>query len=242
MLSEPDAIRGVGWRAMLTAVLSAVLMTTPPLVQAPEERAPLVQVPANASRYPQAPAPPYVYPGVPPAYGPQPRVRVAPPPPEPLPDATLGLFFAPLSLFSLSFWIEGDFALVGGLDLFANVGGGPLGQFGFDAGLRYYVQGRSLEGFFVDVRGSMFSLPVSELWMAGPALMIGHGWRIKRFTLSIALGATTWYGVSRGTFTAPFFGGVLTDADVIIFPGITRPPSDRPGVQPTVRISLGPWF
>lgn len=226
---------GLRCLAMLPVLLSTLMMTTPPLVQAPEERAPLVQAPGKLPPYPQAPAPSYAYPSLT-------RVRQAPPPPEPLADATLGLFFAPLSLFSLSFWIEGDFALVGGLDLFANVGGGPLGQFGFDAGLRYYVQGKSLEGFFVDLRGSMFSLPASELWMAGPGLMIGHGWRIKRFTLSIALGATTWYGVSRGTFTAPFFGGVLTDAEVIIFPGITRPPVDRPGVQPTVRVSLGPWF
>ncbi|MDP1825104.1 MAG: hypothetical protein Q8L48_17735 [Archangium sp.] len=221
---------------MLPVLLSALMMTTPPLVQAPEERAPLVQAPGKLPPYPQAPTAPYAYPGLT-------RVRQAPPPPAPLADATLGLFFAPLSLFSLSFWLEGDLALVGGLDLFANVGGGPLGQFGFDVGLRYYVQGRSLEGFFVDLRGSVFSMPASELWMAGPGLMIGHGWRIKRFTLSIALGATTWYGVNRGSVgTVALLGLPLTDAEVIIFPGVTQPPNDRPGVQPTVRVSLGPWF
>ena len=216
----------------LVVAITALLSTTPPLVQVPDERVPLVP-------------PPTYYPQVPPASRarpPAPRVRVVAPPPEPLPPATFALFFAPLSLFSLTFWAEGDLALVGGLDVFANVGGGPLGQFGFDAGLRYYVLGTPLEGFYVDVRGSGFSLPASGLWMFGPGLQIGHGWRIKRLTLSIALGATTWYGATRATGSGLFFGGPVTDADVIIFPGVTQPPNDRAGIQPTVRVSIGPWF
>lgn len=127
---------------MLPVVLSALLTTSPPLVPAPE-RVPLVQVPDQANR---------------PSSFRAPRL-----PPEPLPPATLGLFFAPLSLFSLTLWLEADLALVGGLDVFANVGGGGLGQFGFDAGLRYYVLGSSLDGFYLDVRGSGFSLPANGL-------------------------------------------------------------------------------
>jgi hypothetical protein len=147
-----------------------------------------------------------------------------------------------LSLFSLSFWVEADIALTGGLDLFANVGGGPLGQFGFDAGLRYYVLGSSLDGFYVDVRGSGFSLPGRGLWMFGPGLMIGHSWRVKRFTLQLAIGATTWFAASRAGPTETFIVGPIADAEVIVFPGISQPPEGRPGVSPTVRVSLGPWF
>lgn len=219
---------------MLLVVLSALLATDPPLVPAPDqiERAPLVQAPDSFNRYPQAPAP---------TSNQYSRAPVRPPP-APLPPATLGLFFAPLSLFSLSFWLEADLALVGGLDVFANFGGGPMGQLGFDAGLRYYVLGASLEGFYVDVRGSGFSLPASELWMLGPGLQIGHGWRVKRFTVSVGIGVTTWYGVSRAKPATRFFGSAVTDAEVIAFPGFTQPPQDRPAVQPTVRVSFGPWF
>ncbi len=203
---------------MLLVVLSAVLCTTPPLVQAPSQ-------PERA---------PYASPAL--------RQKPVKPPPEPLGPATVGLFFAPLSLFSLTVWLEADLALIGGLDVFANVGGGPLGQFGFDAGFRYYVSGSSLDGFYFDARASGFSLPGSALWMLGPGLQIGYGWRIKRFTLSIALGVTTWYGLSRATVGNLFIFGPTTDAEVIAFPGISQPPDGRAGVQPTVRVSLGPWF
>ena len=202
---------------MLPVILTAFLSTTPPLVQAPPSNVPLYQLP--------------------------PVKEVAKrPPPEPLGPASLGLYFAPLSLFSLSFWAEADIALTGGLDVFANIGGGPLGQFGFDAGLRYYVLGSSLDGFYVDLRGSGFGLPGRGLWMFGPGLQIGHGWRVKRFTLSIAIGATTWFAASRAAPTEVFIVGPVTDAEVIVFPGVTQPPEGRPAVQPTVRVSLGPWF
>lgn len=203
---------------MLPVILTALLSTTPPLVQAPpSSNVPLYQLP--------------------------PVKEVARrPPPAPLGPASLGLYFAPLSLFSLSFWAEADIALTGGLDVFANVGGGPLGQFGFDAGLRYYVLGSSLDGFYVDVRGSGFSLPGRGLWMFGPGLQIGHGWRVKRFTLSLAIGATTWFAASRASPTEFFIFGPPVNADVIVFPGVSQPPPDRAAVQPTVRVSLGPWF
>ena len=210
---------------MLLVVISAVLCTTPPLVQAPQEPS---RTPLTVERSS------YLAPTV--------RQKPVKPPPELLAPATLGLFFAPLSLFSLSFWVEADLALVGGLDVFANVGGGPLGQFGFDAGLRYYVMGSSLDGFYIDVRGSAFSLPAHGLWMFGPGLQLGHSWRVKRFTLSIALGVTTWYATSRARTTDFFIVSTVTNGDLIIFPGLTQPFADRPAVQPTVRISLGPWF
>lgn len=210
---------------MLLALISVFLATTPPLVQAPEDAPPPFPT-NNTYRRPLAPASVY-----------RPK-----PPPEPLGPAALGLFFSPSGIFSLSLWVEADVALTGGLDVFANVGGGPLGQFGFDVGLRYYVLGTSLDGFYVDVRGSAFSLPAFGLWMAGPGLQIGYGWRIKRFTLSIAVGVTTWYGLRRADPGAVFAGTVPTDADVIIFPGLMQPPEGGAGVQPTVRVSLGPWF
>ena len=210
---------------MLLAVISALLCTTPPLVPAPSQpdRTPLTW---DRSSY-----------FAPPVTG-----KPVKPPPDPLAPATLGLFFAPLSLFSLSVWVEADLALIGGLDVFANLGGGPLGQFGFDAGLRYYVMGSSLDGFYFDARASGFALPGSKLWMLGPGLQIGHGWRVKRFTLSIALGVTTWFGLSRATTGNTFIFGPTTDADVIAFPGVSQPQTEKAGVQPTVRVSLGPWF
>ena len=227
---------------MLAAFLSALLTTAPPLVQAPPERVPLVPAPENVNQYPQAPAPSYLYPQVPPAYAPRARVRPQRPPAPPLPPATLGLFFSPMSIFALGFFVEGDLALTGGLDVFANVGGGPLGQFGFDAGLRYYVLGTSLDGFYLDVRGSGFGLPASGLWMFGPGAQIGYGWRVKRFTLSIAIGVTTWYGARRWDGSQQFFAANPVDEEIILFPGFTQPPAGRPGVQPTLRLSLGPWF
>lgn len=218
---------------MLAVLVSALLATTPPLVQAPAEPPPFLP--------PPPPGPSYIYPQVP---VPQPRVRLRPQalPPEPLQPATLGLFFSPMSLFALGLFVEGDLALSGGLDVFANIGGGPLGQFGFDAGLRYYVLGTSLEGFYLDLRGSGFGLPDSKMWMFGPGLQIGYGWRVKRFTLSIAAGVTTWYGASRWDGSRQFFLLTPVDDEIIIFPGFTQPPPGRAGVQPTLRVSLGPWF
>ena len=227
MINSPLRLRSAAMFPVV--VITALLSTTPPLVQAPEAEVPLVSAPADDPPVPRSSRLP-------------PRVRVPLPPPAPLPPARFGLFFAPLSLFSLTFWAEGDLALVGGLDVFANVGGGPLGQFGFDVGLRYYVLGTPLEGFYLEARGSCFSLPGSGLWMLGPGFQLGHGWRIKRLTLSIALGFTTWYGARRATGAGLFFGGPVTDDEVIVFPGVTQPPQDRAGIQPAMRVSLGPWF
>jgi len=237
------SISGIRCVPMLAALACALLSTTPPLVQAPPERSPLVPAPENVQQYPQAPAPTYLYPRVPPSALPRSRVRPQPAPPEPpLEPARFGLFFSPFGIFALSFFLEGDLALAGGFDVFANVGGGPLGQFAFDAGFRHYVLGTSLDGFYFDVRGSGFGLPASGLWMFGPGMQIGYGWRVKRFTLSIAVGVTTWYGTSRWDGSTRFFNSNVVDEEIIVFPGFTQPPVGRPGVQPTLRVSLGPWF
>lgn len=161
--------------------------------------------------------------------------RAPPPPPPPAKGAVL---FAPMSLFGLALFAEVDLALVGGLDVFAVLGGGLGGQLGFEGGLRYYVLGRSLEGFFFDARGSGFALPGSDFLMMSPGLQLGHAWRVKSFALSLGAGFSTWWTVSRGTPTSSFFGSPTTD-QVIIFPGLQIPRADGPSVQPTLRFSLG---
>jgi hypothetical protein len=173
---------------------------------------------------------------------PRPQTRIVKPPPEPLPPARFALFFQPFSLFSLTAWVEGDLHLGSGVSVFLNVGGGPLGQLGGDAGLRYYVMGTPFEGFFLDARAEVFSLPAHRLAMLGPGAVLGYGWRFGHWALSIGLGFTTWYSVSRADSTTSLLGTNITDADVTIFPGFTQPASDKPSVQPTVRVSIGPAF
>lgn len=207
--------------------LTALLSTTPPLVPAPPPELPPPAPPPYLT-YPQPPNPLTV-----------PRKRVEP---TPNPPASFALYFAPLNLFALTLWVEGDLHLAEGVSVFANVGGGPLGQFGGDLGFRYYVLGKPFEGFYLDVRASAFSLPAAPMAMVGPGAQLGHGWRFGRFALSIGLGFTTWYGVVRGPPTTSLLGTFITDADIILFPGFTQPSSDRPGVSPTLRISLGPTF
>ncbi len=211
---------------MWPVVLSVLLSTTPPLVAGPE-----------ALRPPLVPSEVYVGP-------PQARVLVprGRPPVPPPPPATFALYFAPLSLFALTLWVEGDLHLGAGFSVFANVGGGPLGQFGGDAGFRYYVLEKPFEGFYLDARASAFSLPAQSMLMVGPGVQVGYGWRVSRFALSVGMGFTTWYGLSRANGSTSFFGATVTDAEVIALPGFTQPPLGTPGVQPTVRISLGPTF
>lgn len=211
--------------------LSTFLASNPPLVAAPD--------------VPPPPPADFTLPPPPPATQPTPGVLIdrAKPKPPPLPPARLALYFAPVSLFSLTLWLEADLHLVAGVSVFANVGGGPLGQLGGDAGLRYYIGGTPFEGFALDAHASIFSLPAHGLVMAGPGLQLLHGWRVGRLALSVGLGFTTWYRVSGATFFGQqFFGATPSDADVIVFPGISQPPADHPGVQPTIRVSLGPWF
>lgn len=160
----------------------------------------------------------------------------------PQPSPKVGLYFNPLGLLGLGLWAEVDVAVTGGFDVFANVGGGLLGQFGFDVGARYYVLGRPLEGFFLDARFTTFSLPELKLWMGGPGVLVGYSWKFSRISLSVAAGATTFWSFSRAVPTSNLFALNPADADVIILPGITQPFADRPAVQPTVRLAFGPWF
>jgi hypothetical protein len=212
---------------MWPVVLSALLSQTEPLL-------PLPPPPPPPSLYP--------YPSSAPLPRPLPQARLTRPPPAPLPPARFALFLAPFSLFSLTLWAEGDLHLAEGVNVFLNVGGGPLGQLGGAAGLRYYVMSTPFEGFFLDARAELFSLPAHRLTMIGPGAVLGYGWRFGRWALSVGLGFTTWYSLSRGDALTSLVGTSLTDADVIVFPGITQPPADKPGVQPTIRVSIGPTF
>ncbi len=196
---------------MPTWLLLGLLATTPPLV------------PADA---PLAP---------PPTRG----FSVAPrPAPTPEAPPVVGVYFAPMSLFSLSLYAEVDVPLAGGLDVFAVIGGGFLGQLGFEAGLRYYGLGRSLEGFYVDARASGFAMPAWSFVMLAPGLQLGHAWRVKSFVMSIGAGFSTWWTVSRG---APqnFLFGTPTNDEVIAFPGVQVPAGNGPSVQPTMRVAIG---
>lgn len=204
---------------MLIAALALVLTTTPPLIQAPEPTAP------------------------PPTYAPVRRFDVKQPKKaEPLKDSRFGLIFHPFNVFALALWVEGDLHLAGGVSVFANVGGGFLGQFGWDAGLRYFINGTHLEGFYIDARNSGFSLPAHELWMTGPGVQLGYSWRTPAITIAIAAGFTTWFNLNVGRPSAQFLGVAPIEADVLIFPGVARPGPETPAVAPTIRLAIGPWF
>lgn len=199
---------------MAPLLLSLLLSTTPPLVPGP---------------------PPLLPPGVVPL-----AARRGPPPPPP--PAKLGLTFSALGFLAAGVWLEADVPLAGGFDLFANVGGGPFGQFGFDVGGRLYVSGSSLDGFFVDARFTTFALPAGGLWMGGPGVLIGHSWRIWRLALAIAVGTTTFVSFSPAAPGTVFFGASPVEADVLALPGFTQPFADRPAIHPTLRLAVGPWF
>lgn len=197
---------------MTTWVLLGLLATTPPLVS---------------------------FDDVPPPEAPARRAfTYERPPPAPLPPAKVGVLFSPMSLFGLALFAEVDVPLVGGLDVFAVLGAGLGGQLGFEGGLRYYVLGRSLEGFYLDARASGFALPADAFLMMSPGLQLGHAWRVKAFALSLGAGFSTWWTVSRGTPSTFIFGTPTTD-QVIILPGVQIPAGSGPAVQPTLRFALG---
>lgn len=215
MASRADS--GHGRHPMTTWVLLGLLATSPPLVpvdDAPPPEAALQPAPARRA------------------------FAVQRPPPALAAPARLAVTFAPMSLFGLALFAEVDVALAGGLDVFAVLGGGIGGQLGFEGGLRYYVLGRSMEGFYVDARASGFSLPASAFLMMSPGLQLGHAWRVKAFALSLGAGFSTWWTVSRGASSSFFFGSPTAD-QVIVFPGLQVPRGDGPSVQPTLRFALG---
>ncbi|MBL8915239.1 MAG: hypothetical protein JNM17_31335 [Archangium sp.] len=211
---------------MTSLLLALVISTTPPLVPSEEPGKQVVEQP----RIDELPAPP-----PPPVLVPR-RTR-----PE-LKPARLALWFAPMSLFGLMLSVEAEVHLTSGLSIFLNGGGGALGQLVADLGARYGIEGKAFQGFYLDVRGSLFSLPGSGLVMLGPGMQIGHSWRTPILAISIALGFTTWIGVARANAGALFLGNPITDDQVMLLPGITQPPAGQPAVQPALRFSFGPAF
>jgi hypothetical protein len=208
---------------MLALVTVLVVATTPPLIPAEGAPAPL-PLPSEADDRPLPPPPPVKK------------------PPPPLPPARLALWLSPLSLFALTLWVEPEVHLAGGLSVFVNVGGGPLGQLGGDLGLRYAINGLPFQGFYLDLRAQLFTLPVGGLVMLGPGMQVGHAWRTPRVAISVAVGFVTWVGVHRQDPRTQFFTFFTTDEQVIVLPGVTQPPPGMAAVQPTLRFSFGPTF
>ncbi|MFT3710773.1 MAG: hypothetical protein QM817_24375 [Archangium sp.] len=217
----------------LTLALAVALNTTPPLVPLDDPEQPPPPQPAQ----PVKPPADWISPPLP-----MPASARARRPEVIIPPARFALWFSPLSLFGLSLWVEPELHLAEGVSIFLNVGGGFLGQLGGDLGVRYAVSGKPFEGFYLDARASVFSLPAAGLVMMGPGLQLGHAWRTPRLALSIALGFTTWLGVARANPTALFVGNPVVDADVILLAGVSQPHAGQAGVQPALRFTFGPTF
>lgn len=214
---------------MPSLLLALVLSTTPPLV--PSEEASDQQ----AERAPDLPPPP------PPPQWVSPTTPRAKARPE-LKPARLALWFAPLSLFGLTLTVEAELHLTSGLSVFLNGGGGALGQLVADLGARYAIEAKPFQGFYLDLRASLFSLPGEGMVLLGPGMQIGHAWRTPILAISIALGFTTWVGVSRANAGTLFLGNPISDDQVILLTGISQPPAGQPAVQPALRFSFGPAF
>lgn len=152
------------------------------------------------------------------------------------------VLFAPMSLFGLYFTGELEVALPAGLSTFVALGGGLFGQLGFEAGLRYSVLGTSIDGAFVDVRGAGFFLPGQSYGMAGPGFGVGYTWRTRSIVTSLGVGVTLWWTVWRNPSSRGLAGAALTESFFLPFAGFWEPPAGRNAVQPTIRISMGPWF
>lgn len=207
----------------MTFIALLVLMQTPsgaPPLATPSAP-PLVRIdsPLDAQRF-AAPEPP-------------------PPPPPPLSNA---LHFSPGSLFALFFSAEYERRLTTQLTAFGAFGGGPLGQFGFDLGLRLYPVERAFESFFADARLSGFFM-TNGMFLLGPMVELGYSWRIKGwFLLTVGAGAAMWSTLRPASKGSGFIFGTIGEATVFGTPGIFQPPDGRVGVQPTIRVTVGPGF
>lgn len=192
-----------------------------------------------------APIPPPVVPVPPPPTPPGMPVVYAPDAPrkeEKLAPLRGAVLFAPMSLFGLYFSAELEVALPAGLSVFVAGGGGLFGQLGVEAGLRYAVLGTAVEGAFVDVRGAGFFLPGQSYGMAGPGFGVGYTWRSRAIVASVGVGVTMWWSVLRSSASRGIGGVTLTESFFLPFAGFWEPPTGRNAVQPTVRLSFGPWF
>ena len=192
---------------------------------------------------PMPPAPPPVV-GMPSPQFPGPVVYApdAPRKTEVLKPIRGAVLFAPMSLFGLYFTGELEIALPAGLSTFVALGGGLFGQLGFEAGLRYSVLGTSIDGAFIDARGAAFLLPGREFGMAGPGFGVGYTWRTRSIVASLGVGVTLWWSVWRTASSRGIGASVLTESFFLPFAGFWEPPAGRNAVQPTIRISMGPWF
>lgn len=152
------------------------------------------------------------------------------------------VLFAPMSLFGLYFSAELELALPAGLSAFVSAGGGLFGQLGFEAGLRYSVTGTAIEGAFIDARGATFFLPGQSYGMAGPGFGVGYTWRTRSIVASVGVGVTLWWSVLRTTSSRGLAGSALSESFFLPFAGFWEPPAGRNAVQPTIRVSMGPWF
>ncbi len=151
--------------------------------------------------------------------------------------------FSPGSVFALFASVEYERRLLTQLTMFGAFGGGPFGQLGFDVGLRLYPVERAFESFFVDARFSGFGM-TSGLLMLGPMVELGYSWRVRNsFLLSVGGGAAMWLGVVRSPGgRSGIFNATVIDAAVFSLPGFFQPPRGQVGLQPTIRLTIGPGF
>ena len=150
--------------------------------------------------------------------------------------------FSPGSLFALFFGIEYERRLTTQLTAFGSGGGGPLGQFAFDAGLRLYPVERAFESFFADARLSAFVM-TNGMVLLGPMVELGYSWRIRgSFLLTVGLGAAMWSTLRPAAKGSRFIFATITEWPIFFAPGMYQPPDGRIGLQPTVRITVGPGF
>ena len=150
--------------------------------------------------------------------------------------------FSPGSLFALFFSVEYERRLTTQLTAFGAFGGSPLGQFGFDLGLRLYPVERAFESFFADARVSGFFM-TNGMLLLGPMVEFGYSWRIRGwFLLTVGAGAAMWSTIRPARPSPGFVFGGIAEATVFVVPGLYQPPEGRIGVQPTLRITVGPGF
>lgn len=171
------------------------------------------------------------------------RPRAAPPPPTSVAVPPVlpnnAILFSPVSLFGLYASVEYERRLTTQVTAFASFGAGAVGQLGFDIGARLYPVDHAFESFFADARLSGFALTQS-LFLLGPMVELGYSWRIRSVLLSVGAGAVMWQSVfraGRGILSRP-----VIDAALFTVPGFFQPPIDQVGLQPTIRLTIGPVF
>jgi hypothetical protein len=232
----------------------AVLLVV--LSQAPELPAPPLPPPEPVvapSPVPDGPPPspslPPLVPGpdrpdVPPAPPSQVFDRPATAAPAPPPPTLNAVNLMPLSLFGLYLTGEYERAIAPSASVFGSLGIGALTQFGAEAGARFYLTGRALDGFYVDARGELFTMLTNSMVLVGPGAQLGFAFKRNNVVITIGAGASLWYPlrVGRPVGGLGLFFGPATTATVFVLPGLFQPPAGTFGVEPTLRFSMGPAF